>query len=124
MKLIHAGTSGPLPTSSYHLHVHGRRVGYIQVRHKPSKGAHMPKGSETHIAYGIDVSERRKGYGREILRLGLIEARKIGLKEIFIGADTANVASWRIIEANGGQLVKTFRRLDTSEECRHYRVSL
>jgi predicted acetyltransferase len=58
------------------------------------------------------------------LRLGLIEARKIGLRMVYVGADTANVASWKIIEANGGYLTGTFSTLDAGEEVRHYKIEL
>jgi hypothetical protein len=34
------------------------------------------------------------------------------------------VASVKIIEANGGQLVKVFLRLDNGEPVNHYRVTL
>ena len=56
-----------------------------------------------HIGYDVRPSERRKGYGTRILQLTLPEARKLGLTKVLITADDANVASWRIIEKNGGQ---------------------
>jgi hypothetical protein len=49
-------------------------------------------------------SEARFGYGTEALRLALIEARAIGLPEVFIGSDFDNTGSIKIIECNGGQL--------------------
>jgi predicted acetyltransferase len=124
LELRHFSTSGKLPTSTFNLYADGRAVGYIQIRHKPSRGTHMPEGAETHIAYVIEPTERRKGYGTAILRLGLIEARAIGLQWVFIGADVSNVASVKIIECNGGELLATFRRLDNDETVRQYRVVL
>jgi predicted acetyltransferase len=100
LQLILEDTNGRLPTSEFVLLVEDQNVGWLQLRHVPSKGARMPDGSETHIAYSIDEPYRRRGYGKEILRLGLIEARAIGLREVFIGADVSNVASVKIIEAN------------------------
>jgi predicted acetyltransferase len=56
-----------------------------------------------HIGYDVRPSERRRGYGTRLLQLTLAEARRIGLTRLLITADEANVASWRIIEKNGGQ---------------------
>jgi predicted acetyltransferase len=124
IELRHERTSGPLPTSEFNLYADGRCVGWVHVHHKPSHGHAFPDGAETHIGYVIEPTERRKGYGREILRLGLIEARAIGLQWVFIGADVSNVASVKIIEANGGELLATFRRLDNDETVRQYRIGL
>lgn len=125
IELRHVSTSGRLPTSEFNLFVDGRDVGYIQVRHRPSHGAHMPEGSETHIAsYGVEPSARRKGYGTAILRLALVEARKIGLTEVLVGAGEENVAAWRIAEKSGGELLTVFHRLDNGEASRHYRINL
>jgi len=56
-----------------------------------------------HIGYDVRPSERRRGYGTRLLQLTLSEARKIGLTRVLVTADDSNVASWRIIERNGGQ---------------------
>lgn len=55
-----------------------------------------------HIAYEIRPTERRKGYGMEILRLTLLEAKKIGLEKVLLTCDEDNIASKKIIEAHGG----------------------
>ncbi|HWO44907.1 MAG TPA: GNAT family N-acetyltransferase [Methylomirabilota bacterium] len=56
-----------------------------------------------HIGYDVRPSERRRGYGTRLLQMTLPEARRIGLTRVLITADDSNVASWRIIERNGGQ---------------------
>ena len=56
-----------------------------------------------HIGYGVRPSERRKGYGRLVCALTLDKARQIGLKRVLITCDADNVASARIIQANGGR---------------------
>lgn len=55
-----------------------------------------------HIGYDVRPSERRRGYGTRLLQMTLPEARRIGLTRVLITADDSNVASWRIIERNGG----------------------
>lgn len=57
-----------------------------------------------HIGYGTRPSERRRGYGREVCRLTLQRARELGLRRLLITCDADNLASARIIEANGGVL--------------------
>lgn len=55
-----------------------------------------------HIGYDIRPLSRGNGYGKEILRLGLIKAKEIGLEEILILCSEDNLASSKIIEGNGG----------------------
>jgi predicted acetyltransferase len=55
-----------------------------------------------HIGYEIRPSQRRRGYGTEILRLTLEKAREWGLRKVLVTSDATNRASRRIIEANGG----------------------
>ena len=57
-----------------------------------------------HIGYDVPPSERRKGYGTELLRLTLPKAREAGLSQVLLTVDADNVGSIRIIERNGGQL--------------------
>lgn len=60
----------------------------------------------SHIYYEIDPAFRGKGYGKLILKSGLEEARKIGLQELLITCDDENIASKKIIEANGGIFIE------------------
>jgi predicted acetyltransferase len=62
-----------------------------------------------HIGYSIRPSKRRVGYGRSILSLTLAQARAMGLKRVLITCDADNIASKKIIEANGGRFE---RRMD------------
>ncbi|MFT4537302.1 MAG: putative acetyltransferase [Saprospiraceae bacterium] len=54
------------------------------------------------ITYEIRPSERRKGYGKKILELTLLEAKKRGMVRVLVTCDKDNIASRKIIEANGG----------------------
>ena len=60
-----------------------------------------------HIGYGIRPTERRKGYNKINLYLGMIEAQKIGLEKVMLGCDVENIASNKSIEALGGELERT-----------------
>ena len=55
-----------------------------------------------HIGYSIRPKYRQQGYGQQILGLTLEKARLIGLRKILITCDEDNIASKKIIEANGG----------------------
>ena len=58
------------------------------------------KGSQ--IYYKIRRSERGKGYGNIILKLALVEAKKLGFKKVRINCNNDNIASKKIIIKNGG----------------------
>ena len=57
-----------------------------------------------HIGYGIRPTERRKGYNKINLYLGLKEARKVGLKKVMIDCAASNIGSDATIKALGGVL--------------------
>ena len=73
--------------------------GSISIRHELNEYLEKFGG---HIGYGIAPSERKKGYGKIQLKLGLEKAKKIGLKKVLITCDDNNVSSARTIEACGG----------------------
>jgi len=93
------------PTSEFDLMEDAKKLGRIQIRHKPTSGDGVPDSFASHIYYEIEKSEQGKGYGTEILRLGLEEAKKIGLKEVILTCYEDNVGSKAIIEKNGGKLL-------------------
>lgn len=60
-----------------------------------------------HIGYGIRPTERRKGYNKINLYLGMIEAKKLGLEKVMLGCDFENIASNKSLEALGAELERT-----------------
>lgn len=123
MKLVLKNTIGPLPTYEFELVDEERCVGRLQLRHSPSKSSSFPEGFESHIYYEIDPEYRGKGYGKEILKLGLVEARSRGLSEVILTCTEENVASCKIIEFNGGKLLDSKHSLD-GKLVRKYRIIL
>jgi predicted acetyltransferase len=85
----------------------GEFAGSINVRWQPGTTA-LPPHCLGHIGYSVVPWKRRRGYATEALRLVLIEARTTGLPYVEITTDPDNVASQRVIEANGGVLVERF----------------
>ncbi len=75
-------------------------VGIIDLRHHIDHPILGEWGG--HIGYCVRPDERRKGYAKEMLRLDLENARKIGLKKVMVTCDADNITSERTILANGG----------------------
>jgi predicted acetyltransferase len=74
-------------------------LGRISVRHRLTPALLEIGG---HIGYDVRASVRRRGYATEMLRLALPVAHDLGIDPALLTCDTANVASRRVIERNGG----------------------
>lgn len=79
----------------------GRLVGMVNLRHTLNDSLLHFGG---HIGYSVRPEERKKGYATEILRLALLEAKALGLARVLVCCDRLNLASAKIIRANGGVL--------------------
>lgn len=96
-------------------------IGRASLRHELNDGLRQIGG---HIGYEIRPSERRKGSGTLICKLALDEARKIGLHRAMITCDEDNLASRKIIEANGGKLENAVQFEGRSSRTLHFWVDL
>ena len=93
---------GMVPATRYWLiTAQGVYAGELDLRHHLQASLRRFGG---HIGYKIRPSQRRRGFGRLICKLGIIEARARGISDILITCDEDNIGSRKIIEANGGQL--------------------
>lgn len=93
-----------LNTRTLHLWLidEGRYIGTLQIRKAPTSSD--PRIPPNHIYYDVRPSQRKKGYGTAILKLGIDCAREIGLRELVITCEKGNVASRTIIERSGAIL--------------------
>ena len=66
------------------------------------------KKSGGHIGYSIRPTERRKGYNKINLYLGLLECQKYGIKEAMLTCDKINLGSSKTMQALGGKLIEEF----------------
>ena len=103
-RLIKSGKPFFLPPgqSPYHLYwlVDGSEyVGRLSLRTKNTRDVMSYLG---HIGYAIRPGRRGRGCGTEILRLGLINARKMGFPRVLLTCADFNEASRRVIVKNGG----------------------
>lgn len=81
-----------------------RIIGMINIRYNLTE-AMLKFGG--HIGYGIRPTERRKGYNKINLYLGLLKAREeFGLDRVMLDCSVTNLGSDRTIRALGGVLEK------------------
>jgi predicted acetyltransferase len=96
-------------------------IGEASIRHELN--AHLLKEGG-HVGYGIRPSRQRRGYGRLILALALEQCRRLGLNRVLLTCDDRNLASARIIEANGGALENVIADPAGRGALRRYWISL
>ena len=96
-----------LPNSVFFLLDVDRNIllGAVDIRHYLNDYLLQYAG---HIGDGIRPSERRKGYATEMIRLSLIECKKLGINNVLMVCDKSNVASRKTIIKNGGILENEF----------------
>ena len=92
-----------VPSTTYWLYADDIPVGLGNLRHFLTEALSKAGG---HIGYGIAPQYRGKGYGKELLRLLLIEAKKISLEKVLITIHTDNIASQKVALANGGLITE------------------
>lgn len=63
-----------------------------------------------HIGYAVVPWKQRQGHATRALGLMLVQARTEGLPWVTITTDPDNVASQKVIEANGGRLIEHFTK--------------
>jgi predicted acetyltransferase len=87
----------------------GEFCGSIGFRWQPGTTA-LPPYCLGHIGYSVVPWKRGKGYATQALELLIPEARQEGLAYVELTTDADNIASRRVIEANGGTLVERFNK--------------
>jgi predicted acetyltransferase len=85
----------------------GEFCGSIGLRWQRGTTA-LPPYCLGHVGYSVVPWKRRRGYATRALRLLLPHARTEGLAHIDLTTDADNIASRRVIEANGGILLERF----------------
>jgi predicted acetyltransferase len=76
-------------------------LGRLSIRHRLTDHLLEVGG---HIGYLVRPSARRRGHATAMLRAALPVARALGIDPVLVTCDVDNVASRRVIEANGGRL--------------------
>ena len=84
----------------------GKFIGEFQLRTEFTEKVLNDIGS---IGYAVRVSEWGKGYGSEILRLGLEIAREKGMEKVLLNINENNAQSIKICEKSGGIFQDTIK---------------
>ncbi len=106
---------GWVTSSTFWLIDNDEVVGVVRVRHQEVDTA-------GHIGYDISPCYRNRGYGTEILKLALVEAKRIGINDAIVTCNIDNAASRKIIEKNNGKLLGTI--FDEEENENLYKYSI
>ena len=85
----------------------GEFCGSIGLRWQPGTEA-LPPYCLGHIGYAVVPWKQGRGYATRALGLLLPDAKAEGLRYVEITTDPGNLASQRVIEANGGTLHERF----------------
>jgi predicted acetyltransferase len=76
-------------------------LGRIALRHRLNERLRRHGG---HIGYDVRPAARRRGHATAMLAAVLPRARELGIDSALLTCEVGNVASRRVIEANGGVL--------------------
>lgn len=93
--------TGFVPYIQYVSFDNNRALGFLNLRLRLNDRLLQHGG---HIGYCIRPSERGKGYAKEQLRLGLLEAKRKNIARVLVTCHVDNEASRRMILSQGGQL--------------------
>ena len=93
-----------VPSTGFWLMDGDTPLGLGKIRHRLTDALRESGG---HIGYAVAAPYRGKGYGKELLRLLIAEARAMGITEpLLVTVHPDNTPSRRTAEANGGLLVR------------------
>jgi len=98
------------PSTVFFLIHEGRLIWWIDIRHNIKASVLCDYWG--HIWYWIRPSERRKWYATKLLKLGLVEAKKLGIEEVLISHHPDNIASEKVILNNWWKYFETKMRWD------------
>ena len=92
---------GWVPHTTFWLIEDGEIVGVSSLRHRMTEKLKLAGG---HIGFGVRPSAQGRGVAKELLSQTLGKAAELGITEALLICLKENIASARVIQANGGTL--------------------
>ncbi|MBQ1358539.1 MAG: GNAT family N-acetyltransferase, partial [Oscillospiraceae bacterium] len=99
----------------------GKVIGALQIRHYLKGDFALYAG---HIGYSVRPSQRRKGYGTQMLRLALQRCRDMGIDRVMISCVDTNETSRRTILKCGGAFDSTYYYSAADQTIEKYLIAL
>lgn len=96
-------------------------VGMINIRLELNENLKKIGG---HIGYSIRPEERKKGYNKINLYLGLKECQKHGIKDVLMDCDKDNIGSSKTIQALNGILIKEWYDKQKDRTIQYYMIDV
>ena len=96
-------------------------VGMISIRMVLNKALWNFGGN---IGYSIRPSERRKGYNKINLFLGLCVCKNRGIEAVLISCEKRNIASAKSIQALGGKMIYEYMDEELGYEIQNYVIDV
>jgi predicted acetyltransferase len=87
----------------------GEFCGSIGLRWVPGQ-RDVPRHVLGHIGYAVVPWKRGRGYAKQALAAILVEAKSLGLEYVEMTTDPGNLASQRVMLANGAVLIERFQK--------------
>ena len=108
-----------VPNSTFWLVEENDIVGVSSLRHRLTDRLKLLGG---HIGFGVRPSAQGRGVAKELLKRTLVRAGELGITDVMIICLKDNVASARVIQANGGQLEAEYSVPDYAVPLQRYIV--
>ena len=112
---------GGVPHTTFWLVEDGEIVGVSSLRHRMTDRLERLGG---HIGFGVRPSAQGRGVAKELLRRTLREAGHLGMSEVLVICLKNNIASSRVIRANGGRLESEYSAPEYSDLLQRYVSSI
>lgn len=112
-----------VPTETFFLirETDNKIVGMMNIRLALNEKVRNSYGT---IGYGIRPSERRKGYNKINLYLGLLECQKRGMKKVMLSCDKGNLGSAKTIQHFNGVLENEYIGKDNNSTMQVYWIDV
>lgn len=109
------------PQTTFGVFADEKLIGGFNLRHM-LKGNLINHGG--HIGYLVRPSERGKGYGTQLLKLALIEAKKLDIEKVLVTCRSNNISSEKVILNNNGLYENNYYEKDTGKVFKRYWIKL